>query len=326
MSKRKQPVIAICYDFDGTLSPGNMQEHSYFPSLDITPKEFWRQSKKRAKDQEADEILAYMRLMIEKATTDTGVKVTQSSFAEYGSEVSLFDGVKEWFPRINRYGKAEGAKIEHYIISSGIKEMIEGTPIKRYFRKIFASAFMYDQHKVAYWPAQAVNYTTKTQFLFRINKGLLDAWDNSKINAFIEKDRRPVPFTRMIYIGDGSTDIPCMKLVKAQGGYSIAVYQPHSRKKKLSAEKLKNEDRVNFVAPADYKEDSLIDMQVKAVIRQMIAVHDVLKGPVRSKSAESLSVPNEPAINTSINPDTSILPAQKPNDLMTSPGDISTNG
>ncbi|MFA5343449.1 MAG: HAD family hydrolase [Kiritimatiellia bacterium] len=326
MSKRKQPVIAICYDFDGTLSPGNMQEHSYFPSLEITPKEFWLQSKNRAKDQEADEILAYMRLMIEKATTDTGVKVTRSSFAEYGAKVSLFEGVEEWFSRINIYGKTQGAKIEHYIISSGIKEMIEGTPIKRYFKKIFASAFMYDQHEVAYWPAQAINYTTKTQFLFRINKGLLDAWDNSKINAFIEKDKRPVSFARMIYIGDGSTDIPCMKLVKAQGGYSIAVYQPHSRKKKVSAEKLKDEDRVNFVAPADYSEDSLIDMQVKAVIRQMVAVHAVLKGPVRYKIAESLAAPNEPEINTSINIDTPILPAQKRNDLPTSSGDIPAKG
>lgn len=311
MSKRKQPVIAICYDFDGTLSSGNMQEHSYFPSLEITPKEFWRQSKQLAKDQDADEILAYMRLMIVKATAETGVKITRNSFAEYGAKVSLFNGVKEWFPRINQYGKTQGAKIEHYIISSGIKEMIEGTPIRRHFKKIFASAFMYEQHEVACWPAQAVNYTTKTQFLFRINKGLLDAWDNSKINAFIAKDKRPVPFSRMIYIGDGSTDIPCMKLVKAQGGYSIAVYQPHRRKKKVSAEKLKMEDRVNFVAPADYTENSLVDIQVKAVIRQMVAVDAVLKGPVKPRATCPNTASNNLEVNSNNHPDTAILPEQK---------------
>lgn len=279
MNKRKQPVIAICYDFDGTLSPGNMQEHSYFPELAITPRDFWGQAKARAKTHDADEILAYMRLMIEKATEDSKVRVTRDSFSDYGRRVSLFDGVTDWFARVNKYGREQGAKIEHYIISSGIKEMIEGTRIAKYFRKIYASAFMYDQHGVAYWPAQAVNYTTKTQFLFRINKGQLDAWDNSRINAFVPKGKRPIPFSQMIYIGDGSTDIPCMKLVKAQGGYSIAVYQPRKKTKKGSAEQLKKDDRVNFVAPADYSDNGLIDRQVKAVIRRMIADYDVLKGP-----------------------------------------------
>lgn len=279
MSKRKQPVIAICYDFDGTLSPGNMQEHSYFPELAISPKNFWSESKKRAKTHDADEILTYMRLMIEKATEESNVRVTRASFADFGRRVSLFDGVREWFKRIDKYGKDNGVKIEHYIISSGIKEMIEGTPIARHFHKIYASAFMYNQHGVAYWPAQAINYTTKTQFLFRINKGQLDAWDNSRINTFIAKDARPIPFSRMIYIGDGATDIPCMKLVKAQGGYSIAVYQPRKKTKKLAADKLKEEDRVNFVALADYSLDGLIDKQVKAVIRKMVADHAVLKGP-----------------------------------------------
>jgi phosphoserine phosphatase len=272
---RKKPIIAICYDFDGTLSPGNVQEYDFFPELRITPKEFWAQASQHAKDQDADSILSYMCLMLEKCT-GTKVQITKTAFNSYGQQVGLFDGVSDWFNRITQYGKAKGAIIEHYIISSGIKEMIEGTPIARKFKKIYASSFMYDQHGVAYWPAHAINYTTKTQFLFRINKGKLDAWDDQGINDYIPKDERPIPFERMIYLGDGSTDIPCMKLVKDQGGYSIGVYKPHS-KNKTTTDKLKNDGRVNFVAPANYCEEHPIDIKVKLVIDKMVAEFNVQK-------------------------------------------------
>ncbi len=221
--------------------------------------------------------------MLEKATPASGVQITRSAFVNYGKIVELFPGVENWFLRMNSFGKEAGAQIEHYIISSGIKDMIEGTSIAKRFKKIYASSFMYDQNNVAHWPALAINYTTKTQFLFRINKGLLDVWDNSKINSYVDKDKRPIPFQRMIYIGDGSTDIPCMKLVKDQGGYSIAVYKAGS-KKKSSADNLLKEDRVHFVAPADYLENSYLDQQIKAVIQKMVADHIVEKGPKHLKS------------------------------------------
>lgn len=283
MSKSKKPTVAICYDFDGTLAPGNMQEYDFIPQLKLKSKEFWSEVRKRAKDQEADEILAYMCLMLEKATPTSGVKITRDAFVNYGKTVELFHGVESWFQRIDSFGKAKGASIEHYIISSGIKDMIKGTVIAKRFKKIYASSFMYDQNDVAHWPALAINYTTKTQFLFRINKGLLDVWDNSRINSYVAKEKRPIPFQRMIYIGDGSTDIPCMKLVKDQGGYAIAVYKPGS-KKKSSADNLSEENRVNFVAAADYSENSLLDLQIKAVIQKMVADYTVEKGPRHSKS------------------------------------------
>lgn len=278
MSKKNKIRIAICYDFDGTLSPGNMQEYDYIPKLGLKTKEFWGKVKKRTMEQEADEILAYMRLMIEKATPESKVKITREAFQKYGETVKLFEGVECWFRRINSFGKENNVIIEHYIISSGIKEMIEGTSISGEFKKIYASSFMYDQNGVAYWPSIAINYTTKTQFLFRINKGILDVWNNSGINAYTQKEKRPIPFSRMIYIGDGSTDIPCMKLVKDQGGYSIAVYKPKSRKLK-TADSLLNEDRVNFVAGADYSDGSRLDLQIKAVIKKIVAENIVKKGP-----------------------------------------------
>lgn len=286
MSKPKKPIIAICYDFDGTLSPKNMQEYNFIPELGVNPQDFWKEVHTRAKEQNADNILAYMCLMLEKATPGSGVKITRKAFVDYGKTVELFPGVSDWFKKITAFGKEHGANIEHYIISSGIKEMIEGTKIGREFKRIYASSFMYDQNGVAHWPALAINYTTKTQFLFRINKGMLDVYDDAKINDFMEKDARPIPFQRIIYIGDGSTDIPCMKLVKVQGGYSVGVYKPGSRKK-TSVDGLMRENRVNFVAPADYTEDGILFSQIKAVISKMIADYTVIRGPIRQRTEKS---------------------------------------
>lgn len=270
MSKQQRPTIAICYDFDGTLSPGNMQEYGYIPRLEITPKAFWGEAKKRAKRFNADEVSIYMQLMLKKAE-EKEKKTTREAFNDYGRGLQLFSGVSRWFRRINNFGATQGARIDHFIISSGLKEMIEGNKVAGEFKKIYASSFIYDSNGVAQWPAFVLNYTTKTQFLFRINKGLLNAWDNKRINAFLPDEKRPVPFSRMIFIGDGETDIPCMRLVKEQGGYSIGVYQPHSKKKKLSAEKLLKHGRVNFVAPADYRPGKALDNRIKQVIKMITA-------------------------------------------------------
>jgi phosphoserine phosphatase len=274
MAKRKARV-AIIYDFDGTLSPGNMQEYDFFPQLKISPSKFWETTRKRAQEHEADEILAYMTLMLDKAA-GSGVQIDREAFARYGKEVELFPGVIEWFEHINQYAKDYDVVPEHYILSSGIREMVAGTPIAKHFKKIFASSFIYEQHGVAKAPGLAINYTTKTQFLFRINKGALEVWDNAKVNAYQPKEERNIPFEQMIYIGDGTTDIPCMKLTKDQGGHSIAVYRPGSPKK-ATAEKLLKENRVNFVAPADYTVDKTLDKQVKAIIYKIAADFEVHK-------------------------------------------------
>lgn len=274
---RKRPRMAICYDFDGTLAPGNMQEYDYIPRLRITSQNFWEQVRQRAVEQEADEILSYMCLMLEKANADKsqGIRITKQAFADYAQKVTLYKGVEEWFPRINEYGRQRGLNVEHYIISSGIREMIAGTSIAKEFTKIYASSFMYDQNGVAYWPALAVNYTTKTQFLFRINKGFLNEWDNAGINSFLEKSQRPIPFERMIYIGDGYSDVPCMRLVKEQGGTSIAVYRPRGKGKREIAENLLSEGRVDMFAAADYRKDKMLDVMVKGLIVKIAAEYEV---------------------------------------------------
>ncbi|MDE7134008.1 MAG: haloacid dehalogenase-like hydrolase, partial [Rikenellaceae bacterium] len=194
------------------------------------------------------------------------VSLRREAFRESGSKVRLFDGVKEWFSRINAYAAERGITIEHYINSSGIKEMIEGTPIAHEFKKIYACSFFYNVDGVAFWPSVVVNYTTKKQFLFKINKGIESVSDNIEINRYVPEEKRRIPFSRMIYIGDGTTDIPCMRLVKQMGGYSIAVYNSRSQRKVDDIRKLVDDGRVDFVAPADYRPSSGIDTVVRRII------------------------------------------------------------
>lgn len=270
----KKPIVAIMYDFDKTLCTKDMQEYAFIPALGMSSGAFWGEVNAMTDREEMDNILAYMFMMVEKAR-EKKIPITQETFRKMGMQVEYFNGVKTWFERINEFGKKCGVRVEHYIVSSGIKEIIEGTEISDYFKKIYACEFMYDYNGSIQWPKFAVNYTAKTQFLFRINKGVLtiDSKSADKLNRFTPENDRPVPFRNMIYIGDGLTDVPCMKLVKSNGGQSIAVYD--QEKGKEAAELLKKADRVNFVAPADYGPDSDIEVIVKAIIKKIQAVEEM---------------------------------------------------
>ncbi len=273
---KKECTIALCYDFDGTLSPANMQEYSFIPQLQKEPKSFWNEACEIARKQDADGILAYMYLMCDQAKK-YNIKIQRDDFVRFGKSVKFYKGLvskngNDWFSRINAYASEQGAVVKHYIISSGIKEMIEGTAIAGNFDKIYASSFMYDLYGVAMWPAQVVNYTTKMNFLFRINKGIFDV--QKSINNYMPEHLRPVPFKRMIYFGDGSTDIPAMKLVKTQGGFSIAVHDG-SKDKRRQSEKLMNENRVDFTSTADYRKNSELTAQVCRVIDKIVAEYRV---------------------------------------------------
>ena len=272
MSKLIQ--MAICYDFDGTLSPKNMQEYGFMEKLKTTPLKFWAKANKFAKENFADTNASYMKLMKEEAERK-GIPFTKSAFLEYGASVKFYKGVEEWFERINEYGKLHGIKVRHFIISSGLREIIKKTTIGKYFEEIFASSYMYDKKGVPIWPANVVNYTSKTQYLFRINKGCLDINDNITVNAIIENDKREVPFSNMVFIGDGETDIPAMKVVRSHGGHSIAVYNPKKIEKQEIAKKLIADDRVNIIAPADYRENQKIDRFIKALINKIKADNDL---------------------------------------------------
>lgn len=268
-NKENFPVVAICYDFDKTLSPDDMQAQGYIQSVDYNIPDFWEKSNSLATYNEMDQNLAYMYTM--KQESEGKVLFTKEKLAEYGASVQLFPGVEQWFERIREYGKGKGVIVEHYIISSGLKEMIEGTSVAKAgaFEKIYASSFYYNEKGVAVWPAQVVNYTNKTQFLFRIEKGVLDINDSAVNESFSPEEMR-VPFRNMIYIGDSDTDIPCMKLVNSYGGHSIGVYNAETMDK-TKVYKMMRDGRIKYFAPADYTEGKELDLLVRAIIDRTAA-------------------------------------------------------
>ena len=275
MSRKSQPTIAICYDYDGTLIRGNMQENSFIPEIGMSKNDFWKEVKAHAKKHDMDEVLAYMHLMLKKAGDDH--PFTQDALKKHGKKVELFEGVETWFNAIGDFAKQK-AKLEHYIISSGLDEMIKGSPIGKKFSHIFASGFTYDAGGKAIFPARSINYTTKVQYLFRINKGVKNSWDNSEINKSTPESDRPIPFSQMIYIGDGDTDVPSMKMVNYKGGYSIAVYPAKSGKRKNKAEskkeqavqELQKNNRVQFIAEANYSNNKDMYKIVTSLIDRIV--------------------------------------------------------
>ena len=266
----KKPIVALIYDYDGTLSPGNMQEFGFIQAVGKTAEEFWRMSDNIAIGQDASNVLSYMKLMFDEAKKN-GIKLRREDFLRFGKDIQLFDGVREWFRLINEYGKAHGVVIEHYINSSGLKEIIEGSPIAHEFKHVFAGTFIYDENGEAQWPGIAVDYTAKTQFLFKISKGIFSSRDNKQVNESWAEDRKRIPFTHMIYFGDGDTDVPCMKIVGMFGGHSIAVYDPQNDRKKATAAKLKRQGRVAFAVPAVYTPDAPAYRVVTAIIDKIRA-------------------------------------------------------
>jgi hypothetical protein len=267
---------AIIYDFDGTLAPHNLPEHSFLPAVGVTDTAaFWGRVREEAQAQDGCEILAYMHLMLEAAKAH-GVPVTRAMLQQHGRDIRLFDGVSGWFEQIDEYGREKNLEIEHYVISSGILEIIEGCSIYPQFRKVFASAYAYDDVGHAKWPASAINYTNKTQFLFRINKGIDNVWDNSAINSWKPRAERRIPFDRMLFLGDGDTDIPSMKMVRQKGGQAVAVFDPdlfEQRKSQGRLEKLIAENRVDYVAAADYTPHSLLRVIVRGILGRMATAH-----------------------------------------------------
>ena len=261
----QRPIVAFLYDFDKTLCTTDMQDYAFIPSLGMTPKEFWAEANGFGRGNRIDGILAYMYTMIREAEKRNR-PFTREDLVEKGRSIVLFPGVEDWFRRINAFGEAQGVQVEHYIISSGLREIIEGSSISGEFKEIYASEFYYDETGRPVWPKLAVNFTAKTQFVYRINKGVLDVSDDKTLNDSMPDDSKRVPFTNMVYMGDGLSDVPCMKMMRAYGGQAIAVYQEDNR---LGVEDLMAKSRVDFIFPADYSEGTALDTTVKNIIRKM---------------------------------------------------------
>ena len=268
----KKIKIALVYDFDGTLSTTNMQDYGLIQLFKMRPKTFWRKANKWWKDNYADQITSSMYYFV-KMSREKHVPLTKQVFYDSAKDIKYYAGVEEWFDRINHYGEMLGLDIEHYIISSGYEEILDGSSIRKYFKEVFGCAYAYDENGNPIWPARVVNYSTKTQYLSKINKGL-GKLEDREVNEFMPDAERPIPFGHMIYLGDGDTDIPSMRLVKKSGGYSIAVYRPKSNHKK-KAIKLLSDGRVDFALPADYSENGQIDTVVKTILVKLATQRDL---------------------------------------------------
>lgn len=269
--KDNRPIIALMYDFDRTLCTKDMQEFTFIPNLHMEPELFWAKASRLSDEEGMDRVLAYMYLMLREANA-AEQPIKRDAFVELGKDLELYPGVAEWFDVINAYGAERGAAVEHYIISSGLREIIEGCSIFGRFKEVFACEFFYDVNGVAKWPKNAVNYTTKTQFLFRINKGVLELNDDESLNRYTPRDIRRIPFNNMIYIGDGYTDVPCMRLVKEYGGYSIGVYDDRTD---VAADLLRD-GRVNFVEAADYRDGGHLMKTVREIIDKIVAENKLI--------------------------------------------------
>ena len=265
-----KPIVALIYDFDKTLSPKDMQEYSFLPGIRVEPDRFWGLCADVAQDHQMDGVLTYMYLMKKMAQGE--LDLSREKLRELGRDVAFFPGVETWFDRINAIGEQNGVTVEHYIISSGLTEIIQGSAIGGKFKAVFAASFCYDAAGQPVWPSTAVNYTNKTQYLFRINKGILDVTNDRDLNAYTPEYMRRIPFTNMIYVGDGLTDVPCMKMTKQKGGYSIVVHAPDVNE---MADDMLLQGRVDFSVPADYSEGSEIEQIVTMLMRRILATHEL---------------------------------------------------
>ena len=271
-----RPIIALLYDFDKTLCTTDMENYAFIPSLGMTPDAFWLEANTFGTANRIDSVLAYMYAMIRESNR-RGIPFTRAALVEKGQSIVLFPGVESWFRRINQFGRELGVEVEHYVISTGLREIIEGCSISGEFREIFASEFFYNEEGAPVWPKLAVNFTSKTQFVYRINKGILDVSNDRDLNDSMPDESKRVPFTNMIYLGDGLSDVPCMKMMRAYGGQAVAVYQPGTRQ---GVEELLVKGRVDYIFPADYREGTALESTIQNIIRRM-AISSALVGENR---------------------------------------------
>ena len=270
---KQAPIIAFLYDFDKTLCTTDMEDYAFIPSLGYTPAEFWGKANAFGWENRMDGLLAYMYTMIQECAAQ-GIQLNRAFLNRCGQSIQLFPGVRDWFARINAFGETLGVQVEHYVISSGLREIIEGSGIAHEFREIYACEFYYNAHGDACWPKLDVNFTNKTQFVYRINKGILDVSRDKELNDSMPDNSKRIPFTNMIYIGDGLSDVPCMKMMRAYGGQAIAVYQSTNRQ---GVEKLLGDGRVDFIFPADYRADTELDRTVRDILRKMTITDRLLE-------------------------------------------------
>jgi hypothetical protein len=277
-----QTIIGLVYDFDQTLSPGYMTDEVLFPHYGISGEQFWKKSHALVDEQGYDSELAYLKTPLDCLTPD---RPTNAELRALGAKLRFNPGLPEALTELEQILRPEhralGLKLEHYIISSGIKELLEGSVLRPHLKAVFGSEFAEDREGRISFPKRVIGHTTKTQFIFRINKGML--LPHEDVNDHMPRELRPIPFEHMIYLGDGPTDVPCFTLVRRYGGQAVAVYHPEDKTRisfrkcwQLSA----HADRVRHIAPADFRPHS----HLRLILEEMIV--EIADGILKKKRTE----------------------------------------
>ena len=267
----RQTTLALVYDFDGTLTPLPMQEYTILPKLGISGKKFWGDVNEAVEKTKGDPMLTYLRLLVERIE-ENHKHLTRADLRALAKDIKYYPGVKTWFQRTTDYvHNASNGKVKllHYVISAGLREILEGVSIKRHFSRIYASEYYFNHHGAATFPQVVITDTQKTQFLFRINKGKENVSDS--INEYMPEVERPIPFQNILYLGDGLTDVPSMTVTRKNGGHAIAVHKPQVSKSIAVCKTLLKAGRVDFFAPADYREGKMLEGHVQTVLDLMIS-------------------------------------------------------
>ena len=264
-------TLALVYDFDGTLTPQPMQEYTVLPQLGLSARAFWDEVNAEVKRTGGDSILTYMRLLVEKIEANKA-HLSRDVLRKLAGGIQYYPGVASWFERVNAYvsARSEGmVQTRHYIISAGLSEILEGISIKHHFERIYASQYHFNHHEVACFPTIVINDTSKTQYLFRINKGRERSGES--INEYMPESARPIPFGHMVYIGDGLTDVPCMTVTKMYGGFAVAVHNPRHRASIHTCRELASANRIDYYAPADYRPGRVLEKRVRTILDLIVA-------------------------------------------------------
>ena len=267
----RHDTIAMVYDFDGTLTPQPMQDYTVLPALGMDPARFWAAVNRESRRTGGDPMLTYMRMLLERME-QRGEHISREALRALGAKIRYFAGVQGWFARTAGYVRRQGGgdvQLRNYIVSAGQREILEGIRIRKHFARIFGSEYFFDRNGLATFPSRVINDTTKTQYLFRINKGVEDERDS--INRHMPEEQRAVPFANLVYVGDGMTDVPGMTVTKKNGGHALAVHRPEHRRGERVCRDLLTASRIDFYAPADFRAGSRLDRRVKLLLDIIIA-------------------------------------------------------
>ena len=268
---QQQNIIAIVYDYDRTLSPRPMQEDVIFERIGVEASKFWSMADELKGNKSYEDELAWIRLLLDNPSFRC---LSNLDLEGMGRNLKFYPGVPEMFAELevglhsDKYLR-HGVALEHYIVTSGLKSVLAGSILSQNVQAIFGCELDEDEEGRVYWPKRIISHTAKTQYLFRITKGLEYVDLSHDVNDHMPEPERRIPFSNMLYIGDGPTDVPCFAVISSRGGKSLAVYDPSSKVSFATCMSLREAQRVDEIAEADYRQNTHLRRLMEHYVIQM---------------------------------------------------------